>query len=188
MRKILGVGMFLISLTALGQQDGSYAGLQLGMGNMINNDTFEVDTELTYGVTIGGQLNDQLSLGAYINFYNTKEALDDTRELKVNVMPIMAELSFSLKHPAHFHTPYVSGLLGIARSQVRLTTLGVVEDSTETDTAAGFRVGYSFAVAPYVSISPDFTFVHVFYEDDDTTNGDDEFNVWNTQIYVRAWF
>jgi hypothetical protein len=188
MKHILFIFGFMFSFNATAQMGGSYFALQMGMGNVTANDTFEVDTELTYGVSIGAQLSEHLSLGAYINFYSTNEALDATSSLKVKVVPILAELTWSLDAPAYHHTPYISGLLGVARTNVEATTLAGIESSNETDTAAGVRAGYSFMISPMVAMGPDLSFIHVFYEDDDTANGDDEFNVWNAQVFIRGWF
>lgn len=160
----------LLALQA-GAHDG-YFGAHLGLTDT-NGPGTSKEVEASGGGRIGYILYDRVAVGAYVNYYVSKQVTEN-----IAYLPTLAEVSFfplgkpqdvsALRLSAYFGSSYlkISDALG-KRSEV-MTTVG-----------AG--IGYSVFLDSKYLIGPEFQQLYIF---DDMDN----FHIWSVQLNFQVLF
>ncbi len=176
MKKLtLIIGLCLSSLSA-SAQDAFYVSGMLGLTGVESTPIFEFDNELSYGVRAGVLFNDHVSVGLYINRYGTTSTIQPfpTLSADVSLTNIMGEVTYYF-NPADENGFWLSGLLGTTQSN--LSCPSNVSCVNESDTSFGLTAGYQFAVAPNFTLGPQFSYVVIDGDSQNTGTYSGMFNL-----------
>ena len=142
----------LLPLTSYAQEAVYVSGL-LGLGQISTDSNDSFGTDLIYGARGGILFNDNLALGVFIT-RQSSSTVTNRVDVESEVTPLMAEVTYHLNE-AEENGFVFSGMLGTA--MISTTTGSTTND--ETFTGLGASAGYSFAVSPNFSLSPQLTYI-----------------------------
>lgn len=145
----------LIAMPLMSQaQDAVYLSGMLGLNQLsVSGSNNDFDWELSYGGRAGLLFNDHFSAGIYLQRLNT-EASNVTNGPEYTMDNVMAEVTYYFNEVDE-NTFWVSGLLGMTFVETSSAGLSFKDDAT----AYGAAAGYSFAVSPNFTISPQVTYI-----------------------------
>ncbi len=154
MKKLVLILTFLALPLTSYAQDAFYLSGMLGLTQMdISGSNAEFDSELSYGARAGLLFNDHFAAGIYIHRVTT-EANNITNGPEYVLDNVMAEATYYFNE-ADENSFWVSGLLGMTFAETKTAGLSISDDAT----AYGASAGYSFAVSPNFTISPQVTYI-----------------------------